>query len=378
MNNQRASSIYFSLSIFAIVLLGMPIAKAAKVIVNSPNAKVALSNSQPGNYPVQRNIIYFGQLSGAGFLPAEIYFNDERNVEVISDYASNRFLYKAYGTSTWHSQDFEEETGLATYKPHSIVFSVEDNRYYAADTDNHRIISFPNFDSPSSEIRVIHTFDGISISTLRRPHSMVYSPADGYIYVMFRNGLGRFKGNQGQLSDASLIHKNQYNDVNGANLGIEYTRSLLVEDVDGLGTKLYMVASTRGAVAEVVDFNNPSSWIKHTNQFTISKNNYGNGTGIWDETGLVLNDIEYFNGYWYGSNHFTNIDGTKTASEIRKNKLIRWKTWTDFYNSKWDDLSYLVGEGNGGVYNFTEKDGELYLGFTSGETPGISKIVELQ
>ena len=62
-------------------------------------------------------------------------------------------------------------------------------------------------------------------------------------------------------------------------------------------------------------------------------------SGFWAKTGLVLNDAEFFEGYWYATSYFMKQGGA--GADFDENKFIRFKTFDDFNKGKWTDLSAL-------------------------------------
>ena len=51
--------------------------------------------------------------------------------------------------------------------------------------------------------------------------------------------------------------------------------------------------------------------------------------GAYEWTGLILNDVDYYNGYWYGTNYFSG-EHAPAGYDYNEYRLIRWKTWDDF------------------------------------------------
>ena len=64
---------------------------------------------------------------------------------------------------------------------------------------------------------------------------------------------------------------------------------------------------------------------------------------IGTKRGLVLNDAELFNGFWYASSYFTA--SYAGGADPDENKWIRFKTLEDFVSGNWEDLSSLVPGG---------------------------------
>ena len=89
--------------------------------------------------------------------------------------------------------------------------------------------------------------------------------------------------------------------------------------------------------------------------------------GSWAKTGLVLNDAEFFDGFWYATSFFTK--SYASGSDFNKNKFIRFKTLDDLVTGDWTDLSNLVPSGMTPYY-LTVKGGNLYLAIFNQGAPG--------
>ena len=126
----------------------------------------------------------------------------------------------------------------------------------------------------------------------------------------------------------------------------------------------------------MIDFLDPSSWRAYIND---NQPNKYSEAGNFDNNGLVLNDIEFYKGYWYATNYYIDKTNNYLSNEsVTKNKLIRWKTWEDFKNSNWQDLSKLAHPESINYY-FSKYDDRLFLsafhvGNTAGEGSGIYEI----
>ena len=89
--------------------------------------------------------------------------------------------------------------------------------------------------------------------------------------------------------------------------------------------------------------------------------------GSWTKTGLVLNDAEFFDGFWYATSFFTKSYAGE--SDFDKNKFIRFKTLDDLVTGNWADLSSLIPSGMTPYY-LTLKGGNLYLAIFNQGSPG--------
>jgi hypothetical protein len=257
--------------------------------------------------------------------------------EIISDLKNNRFLYRK-------SPDVPFQISPVSLKgQHSLVYNPADQLYYANDTDNHRIISFANL----SRGTITAQTKNIAGIPLKRPHDIVLDPATGWIYAI--------NPNSGHVFRFTAIGKNE----SVISVPVQgYARALTF--VNG---KLYVIGSAKGRIVEIQDWN--------TKKFKIYDSfdpTGGSGpAGSWTKTGLVINDAEFFDGYWYVTSFFTKKYAGKT--DPNENKFIRFKKLGDLVSGNWTDLSSLVP--NGMVpYYLTAKESKLYLAIFNAGSPG--------
>jgi len=265
-----------------------------------------------------------------------------KNQEIVTDLNNNRFLFR-------NSPEEPFQISPVPVKgQHSVVYNPADGLYYANDTDHHRIIAFADF---SSETLTAQTkdIDGIA---LKRPHDIVLDPATGWIYAINPNSGHVFRFTAiGENESAILVP------VNG------YARALTF--VNG---KLYAIASAKGRIVEIVDWD--TSTFKIYDSFDPTGRS--GPAGSWTKTGLVLNDLEFFNGFWYATSYFTKsyADGT----DFDENKFIRFKEFGDIVTGKWTDLSSLVPSGMTPYY-LTAQGEKLYLAIFNHELPGSGDAI---
>jgi hypothetical protein len=174
---------------------------------------------------------------------------------------------------------------------------------------------------------------------LKRPHDTVIDPATNWIYAL--------NPNSGHVFRFSAIGKNESVLSLGKHLG-GYSRSLTF--VNG---RLYVIGSATGRIVEVLDWD--KAQVKVYNSFGKKRSA---PAGSWTKTGLVLNDAEFFNGFWYASSYFTASYAGGTNPDEKK--FIRFKTLEDFVSGKWEDLSSLVPDGLTPYY-MTVQGESLYL-----------------
>ena len=274
------------------------------------------------------------------------FFN---GLEIISDLQNDRFVYRQQG-----STDNFIESQVKVDGHHSLTWV--DGKYYAVNTEEHKVIEFSDLTETGTNAP---NYNGID---LRRPHDIVYNPTDGYIYTIDdKEGLTRFDPNNDNIAEKSEINKS-------STLG--YARSLSVVN----GT-VYIINSSRGEVIQMDDFDNWTIYESPGQKRNNKGQKINSPAGAWDKTGLVLNDVERYGDYWYGSNFFT--EPYAGGHDTNKFRLMRWRTWGDFQNGNWEDLSHLLPSGVVPYY-FTVHNGALYLATFHSEHPGTNdKIYKL-
>ena len=144
-----------------------------------------------------------------------------------------------------------------------------------------------------------------------------------------------------------------------------YSRALTI--VDG---RLYVIGSSVGAVIEVVDFGKQQ--YKIHNSFEKKKDATA---GSWKSTGLVLNDVDFFQGHWYATSYFCPTYAGK--NDYDENKFIRFKTWQDLKAGTWDDLSHFLPS-KVVPYYLTPRGEALFIAVFNHEDPGtFDKVYRL-
>ncbi|QDU38520.1 hypothetical protein Mal4_28490 [Maioricimonas rarisocia] len=216
---------------------------------------------------------------------------------------------------------------------HSTAFDPLNELYYTTDTDRHRMVAFRSFDAEHIE-SAAGTLAG---GTLKRPHDVVVDK-DGWVYVLnpYETTVFRFREFGRQESSLDLSR----------HLG--YSRALtLVDD------KLYVVGSSRGKVVQIDDFDK-QQYRLHTS-FGQKREA---SAGSWSTTGLVLNDVEFFDGMWYATSYF--CPEYAAGTDCDENKMIRFATWDDFATGNWEDLGDLLPS-ELVPYYMTVHEGHLFL-----------------
>lgn len=259
-------------------------------------------------------------------LPTHIFFYS--GYEIISEVVHDRLSFRQEGgPAEW------SVSPIAVNGPHAVTYNFNDSRFYAADTENHRLISFLD---PTEE----HVESALSVGDidLNRPHDVVFDQANGFLYLINPQPTILFRMTTlGNLESALDL-----TDLTG------YSRGLTVVD----GT-VFIASSARGEVIEVVDFESGEVVIHPSFGKLVNAN-----AGSWDTTGFIVNDVEFYDGYWYLSNFFSPHYANGTDHNLFK--LVRFRTWDDLANGSWEELSHLVGDGQV-PYFFTLHRGSLYM-----------------
>lgn len=252
--------------------------------------------------------------------------------------AGNRLFYRT------DSQSPFRESAIKDLKDaHAVVFNPLDGLFYATDTGNHRLITFR--DPASSQVQ--NRLTSLAEVKLQRPHDIVFDQSSGWLYSLNPDSsqVFRFK-TAGKAAD--VLDLSQH---------LGYSRALTI--VTG---RLYVIGSSVGAVVEVVDFGKQQ--YKIHNSFEKKKDATA---GSWESTGLVLNDVDFFNGHWYATSYFCpTYAGNKDCDE---NKFIRFRTWQDLKEGTWDDLSEFLPSKVVPYYLTPRKDA-LFITVFNHENPG--------
>ena len=202
--------------------------------------------------------------------------------------------------------------------PHSVIYNPKDKLYYANDTENHRMIAFADLSKPTIRAQT-KKIEGV---TLRRLHDAVLDPSTGLIYAI--------NPGSGHAFRFTAIGENESDQ--GAATG-------LCSSPYFYQWKTYAIGSAKGRIVEIVDWDAPSFKIYDSHDPT----GRNGSSGFWTKTGLVLNDAEFFEGFWYATSYFMKQGGSET--DFDENKFIRFKTFDDFVKGRWTDLSELVPSG---------------------------------
>ncbi len=241
--------------------------------------------------------------------PTHIAFHGE--MEIITDLRNHRFVYRS-------GPDSEFEVSPVRVKgPHSVLFNPIDGLYYANDTDNSRMIAFRDI-AKAELTAAADTMAGIKLS---RPHDQVLDKDSGWMYMINPTDPAVIRFRALGVEESSLDLSEH----------LRYSRSLTFAD-----GKLHVVGSSSGRVVVIHDFE-LGEYDVHTSWGKKRSAPAGN----WGRTGLVLNDIALYDGWWYASSYFSPAH-SQPGEDYDKNKLIRFRSWDDFTSGNWEDLSELL------------------------------------
>jgi len=246
---------------------------------------------------------------------------------------------------------FRESVVKGLKDAHSVVFNPHDRLFYATDTGNHRLITFR--DPASSQVQ--NSLTSLAEVKLQRPHDIVFDQSTGWLYSLNPDSsqVFRFK-TAGKTADVLDLSRH-----------LGYSRALTI--VSG---RLYVIGSSVGAVVEVVDFGKQQ--YKIHNSFEKKKDATA---GSWKSTGLVLNDVDYFQSHWYATSYFCpTYAGNQNYDE---NKFIRFQTWRDLKEGTWDDLSHFLPS-KVVPYYLTPREHTIFIAVFNHEDPGtFDKVYQL-
>lgn len=282
-------------------------------------------------------IVYAPQKYSVKFkTPTHIAFSTD-DLEIISDLKNNRFVYRK------GAEGIYQISPISLKGHHSVVYNPKDKLYYANDTDNHRIISFSDLSKATLKAQT-KKIAGVS---LKRPHDTVIDPVDGWVYAI--------NPNSGHVFRFTAIGQNE----SAIKVPVEgYARALTF-----VNDKLYVIGSSKGRIVEIVDWETKKFKIYDSHDPTNRKG----PAGSWKKTGLVLNDLDYFDGFWYATSYFTKSYASRMDPD--EHKFIRFKKLEDLVSGNWTDISSLIPKGLVPYY-LTMHEKKLYLAIFNHESPG--------
>ncbi len=267
---------------------------------------------------------------------SQIYFTQTE--EILVSNRNNTLFVRAKEKNSYMTAP------LSLSGPHSILYNPDDKLYYLNDTENNRILVFSSLKSGKID-KEITSIAGVK---LVRPHDIVRDPVAGWLYTINPNDpiIFRFDktGKKTSFLDLSNV--------------LGYSRALSF--IDG---KLYIAGSSHGRIVEIADFDKGKYTVYQSADKKIPAS-----SGNWQTNGLIINDMDFFRGYWYVSSYFyPSPSSIKLDND--KNKFIRFRNWNDFKTGNWQDLSGLLPIGLTPYY-LTVQQNNLYIAMFNHVNPG--------
>jgi len=322
--------------------------------------------------PLVKPVIY-GAVEGKRLMPTQIFFDHVNKQRIVSDFANSRLVYAAFSKENWQEYN-PEKLGQV----HAVAYHPESRKYFAVDTSNNSIVSFDSLGNSKSEFSSFKQIGNIDLGL--RPHDITYNYNDGFIYVLLNTGLLRFKPTNvyDEFENVELLTKSEIQTQLQTKYSDKYFRTGYMRALTIVNGEIFLINSTQGNVIRIPEFESPESWEIYFNK---ARNKKYAEKGSFAQHGLILNDVTYFDGWWYGSNYYaskaSNYISDNSVSEF---KLIRWKNWKDFENSIWQDLSIYVHP-ESIPYYLSKHENKLFLamfhaGNDAGVGSGIYQIVQ--
>ncbi len=239
---------------------------------------------------------------------------------------------------------------LSLNRPHAITYNPEIQIYYIADTDNNRLLYGPDPFNPAS-MRSAYWIAG---TRLIRPHDLLFNDEDKKIYLLTSSPvkLFRFKEINGREEVFDLSDT------------ITYARAISL--IEG---KIYVTGSAEGKIVRIDDFQE-----KKITVFQSGDKKRTAYAGTWQSTGLIINDIEKYKNFWYVSSYFTREYCPSLNCDYNQNKLIRFRSWSEFQTGEWQDISHFLPD-NLTPYFFTLNNQQLYLGLFNHSAPSQGNFI---
>lgn len=178
------------------------------------------------------------------------------------------------------------------------------------------------------------------------PHDITYNKVDNYYYFVDSHWyspadyLVRFQYIKGEVSNHEVIKLNHL--YPGEKI---YTRSLSLYKKGNI-QKIMIGVSSHGEVIVVDSFSKGLGNSNFSIKKVIDPGRQQNidkiaPTGAYSTTGFVFNDVEYFKGYFYATNHYSKKSCSRAGCSDSY-RLIRWQNWDEFEKGNVEDLSQLI------------------------------------
>jgi hypothetical protein len=238
---------------------------------------------------------------------------------------------------------------------HSIA-QLPNGRWIIGDTENNRLVQLDDL-SGKGKVVIRSEIAGLA---LRRPHDAAVDLITGDIYVVDgERRLFRFKELEGPAEVWTFTQEQ-----------LGYVRSL--SWFDG---HLHVIDSSRGEILRIDSYRERHYTLfrsprpKNTPAAPFSP--YGDFVGgALATTGLVLNDVEKAESWYYGTNFFAPMYAF--GGDTGPARLIRWRSWPEFERGAWEDMSQHLPDAKVPLvpYFLTVHQNALYVAMF--ETPDSS------
>ena len=314
----------FAMLCFAILLLSMQSSARGNELFNQVESELIVTNYASNGRQIQFS------------WPTHIAFGPGKQ-EIVTDLKNSRLVFRK------NENEAFQVSPVVLHGPHSVVYNPNDRLYYVNDTENNRIIAFADLHSKT----ITSETKSIAGIPLVRPHDIVMDQVNGWLYAI--------NPNSGHIFRFTSIGSNE----SAIKVPVQgYARALTFSK-----GRVYVIGSARGRIVEIVDWDAS----KFNVYDSLDPTGKQGPAGSWSKTGLVLNDAEFFDGFWYATNYFTK--SYSEGSNADENRFIRFKTLSDLVTGKWTDLSSLIPPGMTPYY-LSLKDKSLFLAMFNHESPG--------
>ena len=192
------------------------------------------------------------------------------NREIITDLKNNRFVFREGSDHPF------QVSPLPARGPHSVVYNPKDKLYYANDTENHRMIAFSDLSKPMIQAQT-KKIAGIN---LHRPHDVVLDPSTGWIYAI----------------NPGSAHVFRFTAIGDNESAIKVPLQGYARALTFTNGKLYAIGSKVGSLKSSIG---RLRFPKFT--IVMIQADEMDLPDFWAKTGLVLNDAEFFEGFWYAA-----------------------------------------------------------------------------
>lgn len=361
---------------------------APGIPLENPGRTPSPASTRPasGSSATVRIVPYVQNAEGRHRIEAATAILRSGEMELITDYGAGQVLLRRVGVSSGAS-DWQPIPLPPLNRPHSVAEGPK-GVFYVNTAGDGSLYVF-DLSAPTKSVSRVTQLAG---HRLFEPHDHVFDEVSGWHYVLQVDGvLHRFRS-IGEEESSLLVRGAggrvasgvTDNDARTGPAGVgSYSRSLSF--VDG---KVWVIGSSAGRVIRIDDFDR-GLWTTFQSGGKRSEAT----SGSLEETGLVLNDVEFFDGWWYGSNMFVRpadaiqaepqTDATTRSVRVSRGdarpaengslkrpdrrtidysagRLIRWRDWTDFEAGRWEDLSTSLPP-DVIAYYFTRDTDALYL-----------------